>query len=72
MLTAHAHARAWQEATSGLRQVVDKPDTVTIAVDTAAHARQAHDARVRHSKVWQGATAVRRAHAPPREPEGEE
>ena len=61
--------RELKEATSGLLQGVTHPDSLTVAVDTAAHARQAHEARVRHSKVWRSATPVRRAHAPQREEE---
>ena len=63
--------RDLREATSGLLQNVQNPDTLTVAVDTAAHARQAHSARVRHSKVWRSAAPVRRANAPQREPEEE-
>ena len=39
-----------------------------IVVDTAAHAKKAHSARLKHSKVWQSATPVRRAMAPGQEP----
>ena len=57
--------REMREATSDLLQGVTNPDTLKISVDTAAHARQAHSARMKHSKLWQGATPVRRASAPP-------
>ena len=74
---SHRPARACvlvhaQDATSGLRKVVEQPETITVAVNTAAHARQAHEARVRHSKVWQSATPIRRAHAPQRDPDADE
>ena len=61
--------RMLREATGELLKGVSDPSTLKVAVDTAAHARQAHDARVRHSKVWRGATAVRRAHAPKQQAE---
>lgn len=61
--------RELQGATSGLLKGVSDPSTLSVAVDTSAHARQAHQARIKHSKVWQSATPVRRAHAPQREDE---
>ena len=57
-----------KEATSELLKGVSQPETLKVAVDTAAHARQAHQARLKHSKVWQSAAApVRRAVAPGQE-----
>jgi len=56
--------RELQGATSGLLAGVTDPGSLSVAVDTSAHARQAHKARIKHSKVWQSATPVRRAHAP--------
>ncbi|KOO26351.1 hypothetical protein Ctob_012494 [Chrysochromulina tobinii] len=53
-----------REATADLLRGVEAPDTLTVAVDTASHARQAHQARLKHSKVWRGATPVARAQAP--------
>jgi hypothetical protein len=53
-----------KEVTSELLQGVSAPDSLTVAVDTAAHARQAHKARLKHSKLWQSARPVQRAHAP--------
>ena len=48
---------------------------MTVAVDTASHARQAHQTRLKHSKVWQSALGggpVQRAHAPQREDEDDD
>ena len=53
-----------REATSDLLAGVESPESLTLAVDTAGHARQAHQARLKHSKVWQSATPMRRAQAP--------
>ena len=53
-----------REATADLLKGVSAPDTLTVAVDTAGHARQAHQARLKHSKVWQSALPVQRAQAP--------
>jgi phosphoglucomutase len=39
-----------REATADLLRGVEAPDTLTVAVDTASHARQAHQARLKHSK----------------------
>ena len=62
------------EATAALASGMDAPaETRTVAVDAKAHARQAHQARLRHSKVWRTATGgasqggVRRAVAPQRD-----
>lgn len=58
------------EATSELRRGMEAPpEARTVAVDAKAHARQAHSARLRHSKVWSAAAggnrgAIRRAVAP--------
>ncbi|KAL1518558.1 hypothetical protein AB1Y20_002847 [Prymnesium parvum] len=57
---------------SGLRATVaDMHETLTkpveslnVAVDAKAHATQAHQARMKHSKVLEGAMPVRRAYAP--------
>jgi len=55
-----------REATGQLLRGVSSPDTLTVAVDTASHARQAHETRLKHSKVWQSAVGrgVQRARAP--------
>lgn len=54
-----------REVTGELLHSVTQPETLTVAVDTAGHARQAHEARLKHSKVWRAATPVQRAQAPP-------
>ena len=53
-----------REATSELLRGVASPDTLTVAVDTASHAKQAHSARLRHSKVLHSAFGMQRAVAP--------
>jgi len=53
-----------QEATGELLQGLASPESMTVAVDTASHARQAHQARLKHSKVWPGRAPVSRAQAP--------
>ena len=58
-------------ATTDLLAGVSSPDQRTVTVDTAGHARQAHQARLRHSKVWQSATPMKRAQAPQQQPEEE-
>ena len=58
--------------TAELLDGLDAPSKQTVTVDTAAHARQAHQARLKHSKVWQSASQpVRRAMAPGQHPEQE-
>lgn len=59
-----------REATGQLLRGVSSPDTLTVAVDTASHARQAHETRLKHSKVWQSAVGggVQRARAPTQDP----
>lgn len=58
------------EAAGGLLADISvAPETRKVAVDAKAHARQAHEARLRHSKVWRSAGGpphggVRRAVAP--------
>ena len=47
-----------REALSGLAKGVRDPEAMTVAVDTASHARLAHQARLKHSKVWQSAATV--------------
>lgn len=53
-----------RDATNNLMQGVSDPTSLTVASDTASHARQAHEARLKHSKVWRSAAPVRRAVAP--------
>jgi len=53
-----------REATASLVSGVEAPDSLTVAVDTAGHAKAAHQARLKHSKVWRSATPVARAQAP--------
>ena len=48
-----------KDATSDLLKGVSDPASLTVEVDTAAHARQAHQTRLKHSKVC--ATALSRA-----------
>jgi hypothetical protein len=59
-----------KEATSELLEGVKSPDKLKIAADTASHARQAHQARLKHSKVLNSAFGmqhgVQRAQAPQR------
>jgi hypothetical protein len=57
------------EATQELLKGVTSPDTLTVAVDTASHARQAHQARMKHSKVLQSAFPMQRAQAPQQAPQ---
>ena len=35
-----------------------------VAVDAKAHASQAHQARVKHSRLWEQRVGIRRAYAP--------
>ena len=58
-----------KDATSSLVQGVAQPASVKVEVDTASHARLAHETRLKHSKVWRsaaGGPGVQRAQAPPR------
>ena len=59
-----------KDATSSLFQGVSKPSSVQVEVDTASHARLAHETRLKHSKVWRsaaGGPGVQRAQAPQRQ-----
>jgi len=54
-----------KDATSDLMKGVADPTSLTVEVDTAGHARQAHQTRLKHSKVWQSVSQpVQRARAP--------
>ena len=49
---------------------VDTPaETLAVAVDAKAHATQAHEARMKHSKILGSAMGVRRAYAPGQRPD---
>lgn len=54
------------DMSSGLTRPVE---SLNVAVDAKAHATQAHQARMKHSKVLEGAMPVRRSYAPGRVPE---
>ena len=54
-----------RDLTKTLYQGVKEPNSQHIVSDTASHAKQAHAARLKHSKVWHhAAQPVRRAVAP--------
>lgn len=52
-------------AAGGMLSALSAPaETLAVAVDAKAHATQAHEARLKHSKILEGAMPVRRAYAP--------
>jgi len=55
---------AMRSAAASLAQGLASDDAVAIAVDAKAHARQAHETRMKHSRLLDQATGVRRAVAP--------